>query len=108
MAMKIAGTESAPDEAVALRELFDTLLLWQTRIKLDAQGNLVCGATYGGSDGQEADAIAVARFATGSGQDTAMFGGTHYGVMSIGPSSLSTGTLSVVHGYVASIHANSF
>jgi hypothetical protein len=77
-------------------------------LKLDAQGNLVCGATYGGSDGQEADAIAVARFATGSGQDTAMFGGTHYGVMSIGPSSLSTGTLSVVHGYVASIHANSF
>jgi len=29
----------APEEAATLRELFDTLLLWQTRVKVDAQGN---------------------------------------------------------------------
>jgi len=32
------GDAGAADDGVALRELFDTLLLWQTRIRTDAQG----------------------------------------------------------------------
>jgi hypothetical protein len=77
-------------------------------IKLDAQGNQVCGASYGDAAGQEADTITVARFATGTGVDTAMFGGAYSGAMAVGPSSLNTGSSSTTHGYVASINANSF
>jgi hypothetical protein len=72
------------------------------------QGNLVCGATYGAAMARKRTPSPWLASLLARAMDTAMFGGTHYGVMSHRPSSLSTGTLSVVHGYVASIHANSF
>jgi hypothetical protein len=77
-------------------------------VKLDAAGNLVCGAFYGDAAGQEADAVTVARFATGSGMDTSMFGGAFAGGMTVGPVSLNTGSAATTHAYVASISANSF
>jgi hypothetical protein len=77
-------------------------------VKLDAAGNLTCGATYGDASGQEADAITVARFATGTGMDTAMFGGAFAGAMTLGPVTLNTGSGATTHAYVSSINANSF
>jgi hypothetical protein len=76
-------------------------------VKLDAAGNVVCGATYGDSAGQEADAVTIARFGTGA--DTALFGGTYQGVMALGGSvSLNSGSAAVTHAYIASMNANSF
>jgi hypothetical protein len=77
-------------------------------IKLTAAGALVCGVTYGDSNGQETDAVTVARFATGTAMDTSMLGGAYAGGMTLGPVSLNTGSGSTSHGYVASINANSF
>ena len=77
-------------------------------VKLDAAGNLTCGAIYGDASGQEADAVSVARFATGSAMDTAMFGGAFAGAMNLGPVTLNTGSGATTHAYVVSMNANSF
>jgi hypothetical protein len=77
-------------------------------MKLDAQGNLLCGATYGDSAGQEADAITVARFATGTAKDTAMFSGAYQGTINFGSVSITNLDASASHGFVTAINANSF
>jgi hypothetical protein len=76
--------------------------------KLDAQGTLACAATYGDSASQSGDAITVARFATGAGQNTAMFGGAYAGAITLGTSMLNTGSAAVTDFYVSAINANSF
>ena len=75
-------------------------------LKLDAQGNLGCGAAYGDAAGQEADAVTVARFGTGA--DKAMFAGTYQGAMALGPSLLNTGSSAVTDAYIAPFSPNSF
>jgi hypothetical protein len=78
-------------------------------MKLDqANGNVACYATYGDGSSQETDAITVARFATGSGMDKAMFGGLFASVINFGPVSLDTGNGAINHGFVAAMNANSF
>ena len=75
-------------------------------LKLDAQGNLGCGAAYGDAAGQEADAVTVARFGTGA--DKAMFAGTYQGAMALGPSLLNSGSSAVTDAYIAPFSPNSF
>lgn len=76
--------------------------------KITSAGVVTCAAGYGDSAGQEADSIAVARFATGTNKDVAMFGGSYAGALVLGPANLSTGGPAVVHSYISSINENSF
>jgi hypothetical protein len=77
-------------------------------MKLDTTGAETCAATYGDSASQEVDTLTVARFATGTAKDTAMFGGVFGGAMNFGPVTLNTGAPTVVHAYVTAMNANSF
>jgi hypothetical protein len=76
--------------------------------KLDAQGNVLCAATYGDTASQSADSITIARFATGATQNTAMLAGAFAGSITLGSTVLNTGSPATTHGYVTTLSVNSF
>jgi hypothetical protein len=78
-------------------------------VKMDSQGNLVCGASYGDDAGQAGDAISIARFATGTGKDLAMFAGDYAGSIDFGAGiKITNADPSASHGFVAAISENSY
>lgn len=76
--------------------------------KLDAQGNVLCAATYGDTASQSADSITIARFATGAAQNTSMVSGAFAGSITFGTSVLNTGSPATTHGFVTTVAVNSF
>jgi hypothetical protein len=69
-----------------------------------ADGSLLCAHTYGDAAGtQQVTGITVASAATGSAQDNVMIGGTYSSTITLGGSTLNTGSPSLAWSFLAKL-----